>query len=86
MTAHAWLWDTFSTVNPASTTLFVTTSFADIGPVIFWACALIFALYSLVISYHWLRYGARSSITVPTLVIYGIGAAALLAFAGSGLI
>lgn len=39
-----------------------------------------FAIFSLVMIYHWLRYAHRSWVTVPTMLIYGIGAAVILAF------
>ncbi len=59
---------------------------SGIAPVVFYVAAFIFALYSLVIAYHWLRYSRHSALTMPVLIAYGIGAAVLLGFAASGLL
>lgn len=53
---------------------------SDLALPLFILALAVFAIFSLVMIYHWLRYAHRSSVTVPTLVLYGIGAIAILAF------
>lgn len=57
---------------------------AKIVAVIAWAMFVLWAVYSAVAAYHWLRYGHRSSIAIPALLTHVIISAALALFAVSG--
>lgn len=66
-----------------------TTTVLALAPeaarLVFFISVFVFAAYALVISYHWLRYGAESKATLPALALFGIVSAALIGLAASGL-
>jgi len=52
--------------------------------VIAWIMFVLWLVYTIVAAYHWLRYGHRSSIAIPALLVHFIVSAALALFAVSG--
>lgn len=52
--------------------------------VIAWAMFVLWLLYTFIATYHWLRYGYRSSIALPAIFMHLIVSAALALFAISG--
>ncbi|HEX2792319.1 MAG TPA: hypothetical protein VHO23_01205 [Candidatus Paceibacterota bacterium] len=51
-----------------------------------WVIFILWALYTLIAAYHWLRYGHRSPIAIPALVAHVIVSALLALYAISGFI
>jgi len=47
---------------------------------------VIWSIYTLIATYHWFRYGHRSSVAIPALLIHGVVSWLLAGYAASGLI
>lgn len=47
---------------------------------------IVWALYTVVSAYHWLRYGHNSAIALPVLVVHVVVSWLLAGYAASGLI
>jgi len=61
---------------------------ADASQVVSVLFALLFILwvvYTIVTAYHWLRYGHRSAVAIPALIVHVIISGYLALFAVSGL-
>ncbi|MFZ1987569.1 MAG: hypothetical protein WAV21_00845 [Minisyncoccia bacterium] len=54
-----------------------------IATFLFWIAVCVWGIYSLVATYHWFRYGHRSPITIPVLLVHVAVSGMLLAFAAS---
>lgn len=54
-------------------------------PVLFMVVCFIWAIYTLIIAYHWFRYGHRSWLAVPSLVLHLVVSVMIILFAVSGL-
>jgi hypothetical protein len=54
--------------------------------VIFLVLFVIWALYTLIAGYHWLRYGHRSIVAIPALIIHVVVSWLLAGYAVSGII
>lgn len=52
--------------------------------VVFALLFILWALYTLITTYHWLRYGHRSSIAVPALITHVVVSGFLALYAVSG--
>ena len=52
--------------------------------VIFALLFILWALYSLITAYHWLRYGHRSSVAIPALITHVVVSGYLALYAVSG--
>lgn len=64
-------------------------SFGAIDPlkvvsVIAWLMFVLWLIYTVVASYHWLRYGHSSSIAIPAIITHLVVSALLALFAISG--
>lgn len=51
----------------------------------FFVVAFIAAIFTVVVAYHWVRYGHRSPFSIPALALHIFVASGLLLFAASGL-
>jgi hypothetical protein len=54
--------------------------------IVFLVLFVIWAVYTLVSSYHWLRYGHNSALAIPILVVHVVVSWLLAGYAASGLI
>lgn len=63
----------FSVVDPAK-----------VVSVVAWILFVLWALYTAIAAYHWLRYGHGSTLAIPALLTHVIVSAALALFAVSG--
>ena len=52
--------------------------------VVFALLFILWALYTLITTYHWLRYGHRSSVAIPALITHVIVSGYLAVYAVSG--
>lgn len=52
--------------------------------VIFALLFILWALYTLITTYHWLRYGHRSSVAIPALITHVLVSGYLALYAVSG--
>ena len=52
---------------------------------IFYTVVLFAAVFTIVVLYHWVRYGHRSFMMIPALVAHFVVSFALIGFAASGL-
>ncbi len=52
--------------------------------VIFALLFILWALYTLITAYHWLRYGHRSSVAIPALITHVVVSGFLSLYAVSG--
>ena len=71
----------------ASSTLPLFTA-AEAGKAVSLAFAVLFifwAIYSVITTYHWLRYGHRSAVAIPALITHVVVSAFLAMYAISGL-
>lgn len=53
--------------------------------ILFTLLFILWALYTLITAYHWLRYGHRSSVAIPALITHVVVSGLLAAYAVSGL-
>lgn len=53
---------------------------------IFLMLAFVWLIYTLVATYHWLRYGHRSAVAIPVLIIYVVVSWLLASYAVSGFV
>ncbi|MDR3546743.1 MAG: hypothetical protein P4M11_00455 [Candidatus Pacebacteria bacterium] len=67
--------------SPLATYSFSQTQVLEI---VFGLIFFVWFLYTLVIIYHWLRYGHRSSIGIPAIIVHLVVSAGLFAMAASG--
>jgi hypothetical protein len=51
----------------------------------FFVVAFVAVIFTLVVAYHWVRYGHRSPLSIPALALHIFVATGLLLFAASGL-
>lgn len=52
--------------------------------VVFALLFILWALYTLVTAYHWIRYGHRSSVAIPALITHVVASGYLALYAVSG--
>lgn len=52
--------------------------------VVFALLFILWALYTLITAYHWLRYGHRSSVAIPALITHVVVSGYLALYAVSG--
>lgn len=57
----------------------------DVIAVIFTGVFIIWAIYSIVAAYHWIRYGHDSWVAFPALLMHVVVSALLMLFAISGI-
>lgn len=58
---------------------------ATVLPAIFAIVFFIWVAYTLVVTYHWVRYGSRSFLTVPLLALHVVVSGTLMLLATVGL-
>ena len=77
-------------MKPEPLEVFATPAFlqnvnADqVVSVVFALLFILWALYTLVTAYHWVRYGHRSSVAIPALITHVVVSGYLALFAVSG--
>ncbi len=57
---------------------------AQVISVIFTVLFIIWALYTLITAYHWLRYGHNSAVAIPALITHVLVSGFLALYAVSG--
>jgi hypothetical protein len=68
------------TVEP----LFQAIDGGKIVAIIAWVMFVLWAVYTAIAAYHWLRYGHRSPIAIPAIIVHVIVSLLLASFAVSG--
>lgn len=68
------------------TSLFGNLEASKVVSLLFLFLFVVWLVYTLIASYHWLRYGHRSVIAIPALTIHVFVSLALAGFAASGLV
>ncbi|HEY0979268.1 MAG TPA: hypothetical protein VGE23_00265 [Candidatus Paceibacterota bacterium] len=53
---------------------------------LFLALFALWLVYTLVSAYHWLRYGHRSAVAIPVLIVHVVVSWLLAGYAASGLV
>ncbi|MDP3402555.1 MAG: hypothetical protein Q8S35_01200 [bacterium] len=61
-----------------------TVNVDQVVSVVFALLFILWALYTLITTYHWLRYGHRSSIAIPALITHVVVSGFLSLYAVSG--
>lgn len=69
---------------PIHTPAFFAFSQGQVLEVVFGLVFFIWALYTLILAYHWIRYGHRSWIGIPAIIIHLLVSGALFLMAVSG--
>lgn len=75
-------------INPFPKADFSVLGFVDLSsilPVIFAIVLMVWLAYTLVVTYHWFRYGHRSFLTVPLLAIHVTVSGMAILIAAGGL-
>ncbi len=72
------------TIDP--TLIFRNVDVEGVVSIVFLVLFIIWVLYTLVAGYHWLRYGHRSSVAIPALIVHVVVSWLLASYAVSGLI
>ncbi len=76
-------------LNPFPPSPYITTPnaipFTGIFTVLFIIILLIWFIYTLIVSYHWFRYGHRSVFAIPAIVLHVFVSGFCIFFALSGL-
>ncbi len=70
-------------------TVFDLVRLIDIGKVVSIAFAILFviwAIYTVIAGYHWLRYGHSSAVAIPALITHVVVSWLLAGYAVSGII
>jgi hypothetical protein len=57
---------------------------AKVLMVVVWVVVFLWALYTLIAAYHWIRYGRQSGIAIQAIVVHVVVSIALALFAVSG--
>jgi len=57
----------------------------EVALVLFLVVALFWALYTLVVIYHWVRYSHASKVAMPAIALYLVGSCVFIVLALSGL-
>lgn len=70
---------------PAPSILLSGIDPAQVISVLFAILFFIWAVYTVVTAYHWLRYGHRSAVAIPALITHVLVSGYLALFAVSGL-
>jgi hypothetical protein len=65
--------------------MFGSFDWGTVLPAIFAIIFFIWLAYTLIVTYHWLRYGHRSLLTVPVLALHIIVSGTLMLLATAGL-
>lgn len=70
---------------PLASPAFLENVNADqVVSVVFALLFILWALYTLITAYHWLRYGHRSSVAIPALITHVVVSGYLALYAVSG--
>jgi hypothetical protein len=70
-------------------TVFDLVGLIDVGKVVSIAFAILFviwAIYTIIAGYHWLRYGHSSAVAIPALITHVVVSWLLAGYAVSGII
>ncbi|KND47511.1 MAG: hypothetical protein AB199_03715 [Parcubacteria bacterium C7867-004] len=70
---------------PSPTVLFTGLDPVQVISVLFTVLFIIWAIYTIVTAYHWLRYGHRSAVAIPALITHVAVSGFLALFAVSGI-
>jgi hypothetical protein len=63
----------------------VSFDYTSVFPAIFSIVFFIWLVYTIVVAYHWLRYGHRSFLAIPLLALHVMVSGALMLAATAGL-
>ncbi len=73
-------------VAPLTPPVFLThVNPAQVVSIAFVLLFILWALYTLITAYHWLRYGHRSAVAIPALITHVLVSGYLALFAVSGI-
>jgi hypothetical protein len=65
---------------------FVALSPAVVFTIVVGLVFLVWALYTIVVTYHWVRYGHRSRVGIPAIIVHLVVSSALFLMAASGFV
>ncbi|MDB5189361.1 MAG: hypothetical protein JWL82_318 [Parcubacteria group bacterium] len=63
---------------------FATVSMSEVIPVIFFLVFFVWAIYTVVASFHWLRYAGNTTVALSAITVHVIVSLALASYAVSG--
>lgn len=75
----------FFTLGTSSSASFSAPDLSGVLPAIFALVFFVWVAFSLVVTYHWLRYGHRSFLLVPALILHVAVSCVLLLVTASGI-
>jgi hypothetical protein len=75
----------FSTGGTSTTSRLSVPDISGIFPPILTVVFVIWVIYTLVLAYHWFRYGHRSIVAIPMLVLHVVVSGTLMLLAVAGL-
>ncbi|HRH55917.1 MAG TPA: hypothetical protein PK609_03570 [Candidatus Paceibacterota bacterium] len=74
-------------IEPLTPPVFLMGASTDgVLSIVFLVLFIIWTIYTLVAAYHWLRYGHRSAVAIPALIVHVVVSWLLAGYAASGLI
>ena len=74
-------------LEPLAPPAFLASASAEgIVSLAFLVLFVVWSIYTLISAYHWLRYGHRSAVAIPALLIHVVVSWLLAGYAASGLI
>jgi hypothetical protein len=86
---HAPVGDVSTQINPFPPSPYISTPggipFGSIFTVVFFIILFVWFIYTLVVSYHWFRYGHRSWFAIPAIAMHLFVSGFCIIFAISGL-
>ncbi len=74
-----------SSISSPLTPLFSHINFSQVIAVVFALFFLFWLIYTLVASYHWLKYSHKSSVAIPAIITHILVSGFLALYAVSGL-
>ena len=74
------------TETPNQALLLLGSNIETIVSLVFLFLFIVWAVYTLISAYHWLRYGHRSIVAIPALVVHVAVSWLLAGYAVSGII
>ncbi len=72
-------------LGPDLSSLFAIVSPSLIAEILFGFIVLLTVLYTLIATYHWVRYGHRSVMAIPAVALHIFVSVCLVVFAATGL-
>lgn len=74
------------TETPNQAPLLLGSNIETIVSLVFLFLFVVWAVYTLISAYHWLRYGHRSVVAIPALIVHVVVSWLLAGYAVSGII